>query len=69
MVILMAVSLGITAAQAADPVRFGFNDVRSGPFKSNGDKFLLGVEVAVKELNKAGGLLEGRSNWWLKIIR
>jgi len=53
----MGVMMGVTHVQAADPVHFGFNDVRSGPFKSNGDKFLLGVETAVKELNKAGGLL------------
>ena len=55
--IVMGVTMGYTKVQAADPIYFGFNDVRSGPFKSNGDKFLLGVEVAVKELNKAGGLL------------
>src|SRR4030042_741985 len=55
--IVMGVMMGVTHVQAADPVHFGFNDVRSGPFKSNGDKFLLGVETAVKELNKAGGLL------------
>jgi len=57
LVILMGVTLGVAKVQAADPIHLGFNDVRSGPFKSNGDKFLLGVEVAVKEINKAGGLL------------
>ncbi len=57
LVILMGVTLGVAKAQAADPIYIGFNDVRSGAFKSNGDKFLQGVEVAVKEINKAGGLL------------
>ncbi|MGA2465700.1 MAG: ABC transporter substrate-binding protein [Thermodesulfobacteriota bacterium] len=56
-VVLMGVTLGYTKIQAADPIYLGFNDVRSGPFKSNGDKFLMGIEVAVKELNKTGGLL------------
>jgi branched-chain amino acid transport system substrate-binding protein len=57
LVVLMGVTLGYTQTQAADPIYIGFNDVRSGAFKSNGDKFLLGIEVAVKEINKAGGLL------------
>jgi branched-chain amino acid transport system substrate-binding protein len=57
LVVLMGVVLGITQTQAADPIYIGFNDVRSGPFKSNGDKFLLGIETAVKDINKAGGLL------------
>ncbi|MGA2466074.1 MAG: ABC transporter substrate-binding protein, partial [Thermodesulfobacteriota bacterium] len=56
-VVLMGVTLGYNKVQAADPIYLGFNDVRSGPFKSNGDKFLMGLEVAVKEINKAGGLL------------
>jgi branched-chain amino acid transport system substrate-binding protein len=56
-VVLTGLMLGATLARAAEPIYVGFNDVRSGPFKSNGDKFLLGIEVAIKELNKAGGLL------------
>jgi len=57
LLVLMGVILGYHQVQAADPIYIGFNDVRSGAFKSNGDKFLQGVEVAVKEINKAGGLL------------
>jgi branched-chain amino acid transport system substrate-binding protein len=57
LVILMGVTLGVATVRAADPIHLGFNDVRSGAFKSNGDKFLLGLEVAIKEINKAGGLL------------
>ena len=56
-VALIGLTLGYTQVQAADPIYIGFNDVRSGAFKSNGDKFLQGIEVAVKEINKAGGLL------------
>ena len=57
LLVLMGVILGYHQVQAADPIYIGFNDVRSGAFKSNGDKFLQGVEVAVKEINKVGGLL------------
>jgi len=57
LLVLTGVILGYHQVQAADPIYIGFNDVRSGAFKSNGDKFLQGVEVAVKEINKAGGLL------------
>jgi branched-chain amino acid transport system substrate-binding protein len=44
-------------AISAPPVKLGFNDIRSGPFKNNGDMALLGLETAAKEINKAGGLL------------
>lgn len=55
--VVMGLGLALNSAKAADPIYIGFNDVRSGPFKSNGDKFLMGIEVAVKEINKTGGLL------------
>ena len=44
-------------AFAAPPVKIGVDDVRSGPFKSNGDIALLGLETAVHQINKSGGLL------------
>jgi branched-chain amino acid transport system substrate-binding protein len=44
-------------AQTAEPIHVGLNEVRSGPFKSIGDRMVLGLEVAVKEINQAGGLL------------
>ncbi|MGA2464850.1 MAG: ABC transporter substrate-binding protein [Thermodesulfobacteriota bacterium] len=56
-VVLIGVTLGYNKTQAADPIYLGFNDIRSGPFKTNGDRFLMGLEVAIKEINKAGGLL------------
>lgn len=57
LVVLMGVTLGYHNTQAAEPIYLGFNDVRSGAFKTNGDRFLMGLEVAVKDINKAGGLL------------
>jgi branched-chain amino acid transport system substrate-binding protein len=56
-VIWMGVTMGYTEIQAAEPIRVGLDEVRSGPFKSIGDKFLLGLETAVKDINKTGGLL------------
>ena len=35
----------------------GLDDVRSGAFKTNGDRFQKGLEVAIEELNASGGLL------------
>jgi len=57
LVVLVGVTLGFSQTQAADPIHVGLNEVRSGAFKSIGDKFLLGVEIAVKEINKTGGVL------------
>ena len=41
----------------AGVVKLGINEVRSGAFKSNGDRIIWGVEAAVKEANDAGGIL------------
>jgi len=49
--------LAVNQVQAAPPIKIGFLDVRSGPFKSNGDKFLVGFETAVKQINEEGGIL------------
>jgi branched-chain amino acid transport system substrate-binding protein len=57
LVVLMGVTLGFQKAQAVDPIRVGLDEVRSGPFKSIGDRMLLGLETAVKEINQAGGVL------------
>ena len=51
------VVLACSTALAADTVKFGINEVRSGAFTSNGDRVVWGVEAAVKEVNAAGGLL------------
>ena len=48
--------LQISTSTAA-VVKFGVNEIRSGAFKSNGDRFLWGIQAAVKEANDTGGLL------------
>jgi branched-chain amino acid transport system substrate-binding protein len=55
--ILMGVPLGQNSIQAVEPIYIGLNETRSGPFKMTGDRSVLGMEVAVKEINQAGGLL------------
>jgi len=55
-VALLCASFMVTAA-VADTLKFGVCEIRSGAFKSNGDRVLWGVEAAVKEANEAGGLL------------
>ncbi len=47
---------------AADTVNFGVCEIRSGAFKSNGDRTIWGIETAVKETNDAGGLLGKQIN-------
>jgi branched-chain amino acid transport system substrate-binding protein len=46
-----------TAAWSANTVNFGVCEIRSGAFKSNGDRTIWGIEAAVKETNSHGGLL------------
>lgn len=57
LMVLMGMILGQNSMQAADSIKIGLNTPRSGPFKSNGDKFLMGWESGVKEINEKGGLL------------
>ena len=55
--IAAALAMVATTALAGGVVKFGVNEIRSGAFKSNGDRTLWGIEAAVKEANDAGGLL------------
>jgi len=57
MMILVGLAMMSPSAFAADVVKLGINEVRSGAFKSNGDRIIWGVETAVKEANDAGGIL------------
>lgn len=43
-------------AYAQEPIRILVMDVFSGPFKDIGDRYLLGVEFAVDEINANGGI-------------
>lgn len=49
--------LGGSIAWAGDTVNFGICEIRSGAFKTNGDRTIWGIQAAVKEANDAGGLL------------
>ena len=57
MAVLAALVLISPFAIAADVVKLGVDEVRSGAFKSNGDRIIWGVKAAVKEANDAGGIL------------
>ncbi|MDP1604764.1 MAG: ABC transporter substrate-binding protein [Legionella sp.] len=52
-------------AQAADPIKLGILPSTTGPGASLGSALTLGVEVAVNEINKAGGV-NGRQ---LQLVR
>jgi branched-chain amino acid transport system substrate-binding protein len=54
---LIGVMLGYNAVEAAEPIRVGLISVRSGPFKTDGDRYVRTVEAAFREINKAGGVL------------
>ena len=57
LMVLSVLVMPVGQAAAADPIRIGLNEPLSGPFKTNGDRFVFGMSVAVEEINKAGGLL------------
>ena len=57
MTILVASTFIVPAVYAADVVKLGVDEIRSGAFKSNGDRFIWGIQAAAKEANDAGGIL------------
>lgn len=62
-IITMAAILFMEAkAWSADTVNFGVCEIRSGAFKTNGDRTIWGIEAAVKEANSQGGLLGKQIN-------
>lgn len=46
-----------TDSQAEEPIKLGVTEPLSGTFKDIGDRYLEGVEYAVKVINEQGGLL------------
>ena len=56
MAAIVALAFIVPSVYAEDVVKLGINEVRSGAFKSNGDRIIWGVETAVKEANDAGGV-------------
>ncbi len=57
MAVLAVLVLISPFAIAADVVKLGVDEVRSGAFKSNGDRIIWGIKAAVKEANDSGGIL------------
>ncbi|MCF8104474.1 MAG: ABC transporter substrate-binding protein [Desulfohalobiaceae bacterium] len=56
LVLAVLFSTGLSWA-TDDVVNFGICEIRSGAFKTNGDRTIWGIKAAVKEANENGGLL------------
>ena len=56
---MILVGLFITVPQvlAVEPILIGYNGMRSGPGKHIGDNFILGINIAIKEITNNGGIL------------
>jgi branched-chain amino acid transport system substrate-binding protein len=55
--ILLAGLLATTAAQAAEPIRLGITTILSGPIADRGQSEQYGAQLALDEINEAGGVL------------
>ncbi len=47
----------VSRALAADPVKIGFDDTLTGTYAANGKNTLVGVQLAVDQINAKGGIL------------
>src|SRR5277367_6307910 len=56
--LLLAALFAASAAQAADPVKIGITTVLSGPTADRGQSEQYGVQLALDQINEAGGVLE-----------
>jgi branched-chain amino acid transport system substrate-binding protein len=54
---LLAVLFASTAAYAADPVRIGITTILSGPIADRGQSEQYGAQLALNQINEAGGVL------------
>jgi branched-chain amino acid transport system substrate-binding protein len=54
---LIAALLTPLAAQGADPVRIGITTILSGPYADRGQSEQYGAQLALNEINQAGGVL------------
>jgi branched-chain amino acid transport system substrate-binding protein len=54
--LLLALCL-TTTAQAAEPIRIGITTILSGPFADRGQSEQYGAQLALDEINQAGGVL------------
>lgn len=59
---IAALALGVPAgtAQAADPIKLGHVAALSGASAQSGEAITRGLQIAIDEINAAGGLLDGR---------
>ena len=47
----------VSGAQAAEPVRIGITTILSGPFADRGQSEQYGAQIALDQVNQAGGVL------------
>ncbi|ESR23729.1 ABC transporter substrate-binding protein [Lutibaculum baratangense] len=59
-VLALAVATPFTTAQAADPIKIGHVAALSGASAQSGEAITRGIQMAIDEINEAGGLLDGR---------
>lgn len=69
LVAVMMLSLVATAAWAAGPMKIGVVLPFSGPVGSDGQRTFNGVELAVKEINAAGGIDFNGKKTPIEIVR
>jgi branched-chain amino acid transport system substrate-binding protein len=55
--ILLAGLLATTSAHAAEPIRLGITTILSGPFADRGQSEQYGAQLAIDQINEAGGVL------------
>jgi branched-chain amino acid transport system substrate-binding protein len=55
--LLLAALLAPFAAHAADPVRLGITTILSGPYADRGQSEQYGAQLALNQINEAGGVL------------
>jgi branched-chain amino acid transport system substrate-binding protein len=48
---------GVSRAQAAEPVRIGFDDTLTGTYAALGKNTLIGAQLALEQINARGGIL------------
>jgi branched-chain amino acid transport system substrate-binding protein len=56
----VAATVGLGLAQAAEPIKIGHVAALSGASAQSGEAITRGLQVAIEEINEAGGLLGGR---------
>lgn len=59
-IVAAAAAVGLSAAQAAEPIKIGHVAALSGASAQSGEAITRGLQVAIDEINAAGGLLGGR---------